>query len=353
MLNMGRFSFSFLGRYLLLWVLFFIICFGLGYPTLSRYDPRIVLGLSDVEVYYETVTGESPTIGRAYMRSRILVPYVARPFYWFASRYLKSWNAVFFGLLVANSIFCATSACLLINIARRLAIDGTVALLAATMYLLNFALPNLQLGGLIDSGESLFMLAIVDALLAGRWYLLPFLGVFGAMAKETFVPFAIVFVATWWITAEWRSRSKQRNKRLAWLTAFGFISVAALITLHSVIGHRMVWPWTIASEANGRVSLLPALIGQFTNHHFWYVFAWLLPLGLWKLRRLPLPWLTASFTTSLTALAFGAWKNMGGTVSRPLFDVVGPMLTLSTALLMAALWKDAPADSRGEDQQAH
>ncbi len=95
MLNMARFSFPFLNRYLLLWVLFFVICFGLGFSILSRYEPRTVPGLSDTEVYYETVTGESPTVGRAYMRSRILVPYVAKPFYWFALRYLNNWHAVF------------------------------------------------------------------------------------------------------------------------------------------------------------------------------------------------------------------------------------------------------------------
>lgn len=347
---MGPLHFPFLTRYLLLWTLFFIICFGLGFSTLSRYDPRAVPGLSDTEVYYEAVSGESPTVGRAYMRSRVLVPWVAKPFYWLALRYLKNWDAVFFGLLIANSIFCAASACLLVNIARLLAIDGTAALLAATLYLLNFALPNLQLGGLVDSGESFFMLTIIAALLAGRWYFLPLLGVFGAMAKETFVPFAIVFVITWWITAEWRLENQWRYNRLAWTIAFALVSVASLVALHSIIGHRMVWPWTIALEANGGVSFLPALMREFTDHNFWYVFAWLLPLGVWKLRRLPRPWLMASLATALTALAFGAWKDMRGTVNRPLFDVVGPMLTLSTALLLAELWKGAPADPRVQNE---
>jgi hypothetical protein len=43
--------------FLVLWPLFFTICFGLGYPTLRRYDPRMTEGLSDASKYYAIVTG--------------------------------------------------------------------------------------------------------------------------------------------------------------------------------------------------------------------------------------------------------------------------------------------------------
>ena len=44
--------------FVFVWPLFFAICFGLGYPSLSRYDPRQVEGLSDVANYYQLATGE-------------------------------------------------------------------------------------------------------------------------------------------------------------------------------------------------------------------------------------------------------------------------------------------------------
>jgi uncharacterized membrane protein len=340
---------SLLSRYLLLWFLFFLICLGLGFPTLNRYEPPTIPGLSDTTAYSQLVTGEQQYFRWEYMRGRVLVPYVAKPFYWFARSHLKTWSPVFFGLLVANSLFCASSACLLLSIARQLNIPANVGLLAATLYLLNFAVPNLQLAGMIDSGESFFMLALVATLLAGQWPLMLAWGILGALAKETFVPFALVFTTAWWITADLRTGSEARFKRLAWLIAFAVVSVATLIAVHSLIAHRVVWPWAIAAEANARVSLFQALVGEITNHNFWYVFGWLLPFGIWKLKRLPRPWLMASLFTAIIVLAFGAWKDMGGTVGRPLFDVVGPMLTLSTAILLSELWN---GDSIGSKDNA-
>jgi uncharacterized membrane protein len=336
---------SLMTRYVLLWCLFFLICLGLGFPTLNRYEPPTIPGLSDTTAYSQLVTGEQQYFRWEYMRGRILIPYVAKPFYWFARAHLKTWSPVFFGLLVANSLFCASSACLLLSIARRLHMHGATALLAATLYLLNFAVPNLQLAGMIDSGESFFMLALVATLLADRWPMLLAWGVLGALAKETFVPFAIVFTAAWWITADLRTRSEARFKRLAWLIAFAVVSVTTLIALHSLIAHRQVWPWAIAAEANARVSFFQALAGELKDHNFWYVFGWLLPFSIWKLKRLPRPWLMASLFTAIIVLAFGAWKDMAGTVGRPLFDVVGPMLTLSTAILLSELWNGDSIDT--------
>ena len=42
---------------LTLWLLFFLICFGLGYPTLNRYDPRLTG--PDQVTYYRMVTGQA------------------------------------------------------------------------------------------------------------------------------------------------------------------------------------------------------------------------------------------------------------------------------------------------------
>src|SRR5882672_3446574 len=201
--------------FLVLWPLFFAICFGLGYPTLQRYDPRTTEGMSDASKYYAITTGADTSPFKEMFRCRLLVPYVARPFYWIAQRFLPTWNAGFFGLLMSNALFCATTACLVVNIGNKLFDDLATALVGATLYLLGFNIPNLQLSGLIDSGEACFMAALVWSLLAGRWYLLPIWAAVGALAKETFVPFSCLFAFTWWLTE--RREGRTLGSELKWI----------------------------------------------------------------------------------------------------------------------------------------
>src|SRR2546428_13394959 len=52
------------------WLLFFLICLGLGYSALERYDPRIAAGLSGSPVYYPLGSGE----GRARRGVRVSGP---------------------------------------------------------------------------------------------------------------------------------------------------------------------------------------------------------------------------------------------------------------------------------------
>ena len=91
-----------IARILLLWSLFFLISLGLGYPVLKRYDPRQAKGLSDTSIYYQLVVNDPRSIGRPYMRDRVLIPFVAKPFYLLAKNRLDRVEPVFFGLLIAT-----------------------------------------------------------------------------------------------------------------------------------------------------------------------------------------------------------------------------------------------------------
>src|SRR5262245_37670333 len=83
----------------LLWLLLFCICFGLGYPSLNRDDPRRLH--YDARAYRLIVEGvENPAA--TYYTHRILVPYVAKPFYWAAQNRVGSLDPAMFGLLVSN-----------------------------------------------------------------------------------------------------------------------------------------------------------------------------------------------------------------------------------------------------------
>lgn len=282
------------------------------------------------------MTGADDSNFRELFRCRVLVPYVARPFYLFARSYLHTWDAGFFGLLMANALFCATTACFVVSLGIRLFDDAGAALLGATLYLLSFAVPNLQLAGLVDAGEACFMAAVIWSLLNHRYYLLPLWGLLGALAKETFVPFACVFAFTWWLVENHRSpASGFKRSRLGWIVALAIVGLATVMAVHSSIAGQLRWPWNIAGQARGPANFFVALGKSLTEPSFWYVFGWLIPLGIWRLKSFPRPWLVASICTSALALSFGAYNNAGGTVGRATFNIIGPLLSLSVALLIA------------------
>ena len=317
----------------LLWFLFFVICCGLGYPTLSRYDPAHTEGLTDSIVYQQMVVGSPRPRPRAEVfGGRVLVPYTARLFHFLVGSRLHTWNPVALSMLLSAALFCATTALLLVILGQHVVGNLSIGLLAATLYLLSFVVPNLQLAGLIDSGEALFMLALTWSLIGRKWWLLPLLGIGGALAKETFLPFAAVFAIVWWLHAE----RKYARRLLGWILAMIASTSITLVLIRLALFGHPVWPWQIASAMNSRTNFLWSLWNCLSDRSFWYVFVWLLPLGVWRLRSLPRAWVMAALITALVAVFLGAYNNMAGTVARPIFNVIGTMLSLSVAMLISS-----------------
>lgn len=312
-------------RALLLWLLFLLIAFGLGYPTLNRYDPR-ELG-PDWNSYYRMVTNQA-TQNDAPFCYRVLVPEVARPFYLLARGHLRTWNPVFFGLLVSNCLFCATAALLLLLIALRVLGDLSTALLACMLYLVNYVVADLWLSGMVDSAEACLLLALMLALFAKRWWGLPLIGIAGGMAKQSFLPFSVIFAAAWWLALPWTERS---YRHLIWICGLGIAGVASIMLVYRAAAGHFVAPWGMVGFFTPSRDLLSNAVKEFTEQRFWYAFVWLLPLGLWRVKRMPRPWLVASAATGVFTLALGAWVHLGGTVERPLYSVIGPVLALSAA----------------------
>jgi hypothetical protein len=340
-------------RIALLWLLFFLICLGLGYAPLNRYDPGKSEGTSDVSGYRDMVVGHQPPrasesseatarLAQSENYYRVLVPYVAKPFYWLAGGRVGTWDPALFGLLVANGIFTATTACLLVSAGYPLTRDFSTALLGATIFLLNFCVANLNLVGLIDSAECCFLMVIVWSLLTGRWFLLPLWGVLGALAKETFAPLSSLFAMGWWLAEA--PQGQRRFSHLIWVCALGISSLSTVTIAMSTVAGGWVWPWEFAAYMHAGVGFLRGLRGCILDHTFWYVFIWLLPLGLVRLRRLPRPWVLATALAFSGALALGAYNNARGNTARALFNVAGPILSLSTAVWLTV---PPPASVRG------
>lgn len=317
---------------LLLFALFFFVCFGLGYPTLNRYDPAGTDGTSDSARYYQMIVDGPQEFGLAeHVRGRLLVPYLAKPIYHLALNRTKTWNPVFFALLIVNSFFTAVTAVILACIGCQLTKDRAVALLAAALYLLNFVVSNMLLSGLVDSAEACFMIAITWALLNDRWLLLLPLAALGAAAKETFVPLASTFALVWWMAT--RSKGSQLVRGF-WVAAMIIAGLAVVMILQSLTADRLIWPWTLVSSIGSGGNYLHSLWRCIAGHEIEYTLIWLLPLGVWRLNKLPPPWVRASFITMLLAFALGAYRDTLGSVARPLFNVIGPILSLSVAMLL-------------------
>jgi hypothetical protein len=325
---------TFLHR-VVLWSLFFLICMGLGYPTLNRYDPRSIPGLYDSNAYYALVTGAPLPDGRD-LAHRVLVPYLAKPIYWWlASGHLGTWNPVFFALLVVNSSFSATTAWLLVWVGHRTVGNYAIALIGGLVYLMDFAVANLNLSGYVDSAVNCFMMAVVWTLLMGRWWLLPMWGVLGALAKETFLPLSAVFAFAWWLTA--CRRDALRLSQVAWVGAMGTVGVATLTLLMSQVSSPYT-PWKFAAsrwaEAGSGYFYMSGLVRCLLSREFLLVFAWLLPLGVWRLGNLPRGWVAGSTCAALVALTMGAYDNALGNAARAVFSASGPLLSLSVSLLL-------------------
>ncbi|HXL82464.1 MAG TPA: hypothetical protein VN951_16425 [Pyrinomonadaceae bacterium] len=320
-------------KFLLLWPLFFLICGGLGYPSLRRFDPRVTGGLSDTIKYYAITTGEDQSGFREIMRCRVLVPYIARPFYWFAQSHLPAWNPVFFGLLVSASIFCATTACFIVSLGVKVFGDLSLGLLGALLYLLNFAVSNFLLAGMVDAGEACFMAAVTWSLINDKWRLLPLWGLVGAAAKETFVPFAGMFALAWWFI-EYR-RNKVRSGAFIWVIALAFVGLGGALGIRAAVVGQFRWPWQFAEQVKTEVGFFAALRRCFTQSSFWYVFGWLLPLGMIRLKTFPKSWVVAAAVTSILALTLGVYIDSGGNFGRAVFNISGPLLNLSVAALIS------------------
>jgi hypothetical protein len=142
----------------------------------------------------------------------------------------------------------------------------------------------------------------------------------------------MLFAATWWLIAE---RRTGKYWKLAWVAALGCVSSLSLVLVHRAVAGETTSPWAMAAWWNSSNNYLLTALNGLRDQQFWYAFIWLLPLGVWRLNRLPRPWVAASAATGLFALVLGGYADLGGTVNRPFFNVVGPMLSLSVAILIA------------------
>lgn len=264
------------------------------------------------------------------MRFRVLIPWLARPVYHLARGRSGSWDPVVLGLLSVDSLFVAATAVLIVMMGVAELGSYPTALVAALLYLVNFAVPNLRLAGLVDAGEGFFLLALFWSLAECKFWPLPVIAILGALTKESFVPFMIVFTASWWLVM--RSELKSPATNTLWIAASCLVSLATASVLHWSLAGRMESPFTFAASLAGDHNYLRHFLSALFDHNSLYIFVWLLPLGIPRLKQFPKSWLAPVAATSLLVFVLDAYySGAPGTVGRALFTTAGPLLALSAA----------------------
>jgi hypothetical protein len=321
-------------RLLLLFALFFFICCGLGYPSLNRVDwRRAPGGLDDVQTYAALVTAPPVPDPSDHTQFRVLVPYLAKPIYRMAVNHIGTWDPIMFALLVVNALFVAATALVLVTVVNRQVGSYAIALGSALVYLLNFAVPNLRLVGMIDAGEAFFLMLMVWSLSENLYWTLPVWGIIGATAKESFVPFLVAFTLTWWLCA--RKALRKPWSSAAWMIASWIAALASLITVQWKITGVYQSPIQFGLGLHQNSAYLSHFIQSLGDRNLWYIFFWLLPLSLLRLKRLPRNWRIATAAASVTAFAMDAYYGgPPGAIGRALFSVAGPLLSASVAILL-------------------
>jgi len=343
-------------RVAMLFCIFFLIACGLGYPILNRFDPRQTPGLSDVKDYASLVTG-TPSPDAGFVRFRVLVPWLAKPFYRLAQGRFGTWDPVMFGFLVADSLFVAGTAVLIVILGNRRLGSSAVGLVGALLYLVNFAVPNLRLVGLVDAGEGFFLLALLWSLSEGEPWALPAIAVLGALTKESFIPFSIVFTSAWWFSTrpyrnpdrnDDRDRLRKHFPQGALILISWALSLAATIVLQWSITGRFVSPLQFGLALHRGNNYLSHFASSMHDRNLWYIFLWLLPTALPNLKRFPKSWLIPVGATCVMTFVLDAYGGCApGTVGRALFSIAGPVLSLSSALLLLRISSFATAHDGG------
>ena len=112
-----------------------------------------------------------------------------------------------------------------------------------------------------------------------------------------------------------------------------------VIALQSAISGHLVWPWVFAASLNSNANYAANFGRSLLDRSSWYILIWLLPLGLVRIRKFPREWVASAAVASLCALVLNAYHSTvgggGGGIGRYVFDIAGPLLSLSAAAYLA------------------
>lgn len=319
----------------LLSVILFLIAFGLGYPTLNRYDPSKLNALSDSAIYSKIVATGTIREAHDHRAMRTLVPFAARGLYILLKNSSSTWNPIMLSLLIVNALFCSLTSLILYKISDHVLNCNEIGLLSSFLFLLNFSTPNLLLSGLIDSSATFSLLLLAYLLLKKKWAFLPLVSIIGIMSKETFILSGLALAFIWYLYDCVKNR-KLLIRRLLWIAiSFIICSLYMIVVAHYVFGNYIT-PWHYAGsfyDNNYQSALIQRPVRYIA--HMLYPFIWLLPTSIFGIKEIPRPWLLSAGITALLfftlTLLIGKSGASGAAIGRYMFNITGPMLTIASA----------------------
>jgi len=320
-------------HYLLAWVIFFLIAIGLGYQSMTRYDPAQSSLIDDVVIYSEIVKNGIDGITFDHRSTRVLVPLISRPIYLVFDGHIGLWNPVQFSLLFVASFFCASIVLLMIAICKRLFYDDRIGILAGLIFYVNFTVPNLYLSGLVDSAEAFFFLLLIYVLITKKLAYIPIIAILGVLSKETFFPVGFIVISVWWIYEYFIDKELNLSKVFN-LILFALLSIFILTVLKSYALNEVSYLWDFSGNMKKDVDFdfERTLIAI---RRFLYAYIWLLPLSLIRILSMPKPWLIAAICSSIAIFIMGNWIGASGAaISRYMFNILGPFLSISCAIFV-------------------
>jgi hypothetical protein len=305
-----------------LWGLFFLLCLGLGYSAVKRYDVRTVGGMSDTARYHAIVEGQTEELAPIWLH-RALLPVAARPVYWLLKGRTGSWDPVQTSLLVCNAALVALAAQFVYLMGLRTDRPQS-ALPGALLYLLNFQVTNYLLAGMVDSLQAATFAVLPYFLAQGRWKLVFLAAIAGAAGKETTLVLVTAF------TGAWVLKRGQYYGRFAVMTA---AAAAGTQVVPLLIGGT---PSNFLALAEGQQyytgrGIVESLWGCIKPWNLWFTVGWTLPFAWTERRGIAGDWASGCLTSAIAILALGTWSDAGPNIARPLFNVCGPLLCLATA----------------------
>ena len=315
-----------------LFFMFMVYSFGIGYSTLSRFDPRQG-GTTDTISYYQMTLGHYHGINEDH-RYRVLTPTLAGLLNLGLARInFGVWDTVFLSLLIVNSVFTSITALLLMRTVRIVAPDPLVEIITPFLYLASWTVVNGHLLATVDAGEICFLTAMVLACLQRKWFYVPILLGLGVMAKETVAYFGLLCFGSWWLYSRLR-RSEKDTFSIVYILLTLASSGVVYLGIRLILG-ELTEGQRLLPRHDQLVNFLPNLLESLLSKTMIYGYAFLFPIALLRIRRLPGNYIVASCIMGLAVfLACGYVGHVGSNVARPLFNTIGPILTISCAIFL-------------------
>ena len=340
---MNRLSIKILVDSLLLGI-FFVICLGLGYAVLNRFDPVLLNALDDANLYGEMVkhgiSSWNQEIDNPVIRNRVLVPYLAQIIY-LKIPAIGSFNMVNFSLLVVNSFFTALSAMMILKMCYKITENFEYSIVASMFFLLNFNIINFYLVGYVDSAYGFVFLLLIYCLQFNKWGLLPFIAIAGCLIKEVFLPVASSLILGW-LAYDCYMQKKIAPMNLITFILFVATGIIALISIDTYINKSSIYLyWENILSVTNSVSVefnTSSLVSDLVR--FIFTLGWIIILAIPSLKKLPQNIVFSTAFACLVAVFLGWWAGVGGADYARFMFVPGAFLfSVASAISLSELLK--------------